>query len=285
MRALACCIALVFIASVAAAEETPAAVPAGPASAASAASASEPQPDYHYVLGLQYQHQPQSPGAIQQHDSFTPVWALRWGRLRLSNGGGSSLMGFGTRVYGPGASAELLSGTAWHLGISLRFDGGRNSDAADNTRGLPDVRRTMRGRVFASYSLSPDLQLSANLAQDLLGRGGGLVFGTGVDWRLAHDRVSEWTFGVGVRGGNSTYMQSYYGVTEAGSAASGMTIYAPGAGFEGVHAGLYYTRALDRHWIAYGSFGASRLIDAAARSPLDARPLAAGWSLRLAYRR
>ena len=242
-------------------------------------------PEYRYVLGLQYQDQPESPGSARQHGSISPVWALRWGRLHLSNGGGSTMMGFGTRVFGPGASAELLARRNCQLGVSLRFDSGRDSDVAVNTHGLPDVRRTVRGRFFASCSLSPDVQVSAHLAQDLLGRGGGLSAGTDVEWRLTHDRMSEWTMGAGLTGGNATYMQSYFGVTDAGSAASGLPAFRPGAGLQSLHGGLAYMRALDRHWIAYGSIGASRLLDVAAGSPLDARPLAFGASVRLAYRR
>src|SRR6218665_3958702 len=134
-------------------------------------------PAFSYVLGASLAHAPEYPGARRGDNSLTPVWALRWGRWRLSAGGGSALMGFGAEVYGAGASTELFSGERLRLGLSLRGDSGRRSKDADLTKGLPDVRRTLRGRLFASYALAPDWQLSGALSQDLLGRAGGITLG------------------------------------------------------------------------------------------------------------
>jgi len=294
MKALVCLL-LAFMAAAARADgdaavpaSGPASVPAAPgapAAPASAAAGPVAEPVYHYVLGLQYQLGPEAPGAARSSGHVAPVWALRWGRLRLSNAGGSSLMGFGTMVYGPGASADLLGGKDWHVGAALRVDSGRDSNAADSTRGLPGVRRTVRGRVFASWAPAPDLLLSASLSQDLLGRGGGLLGGASADWRLAHDRTSEWTLGAGLGGADAAYMQSYYGVMPAGAAATGLRPYRPSGGLDRAYTALACTRALDRHWITYASVSAGRLLGPAAASPLDARPLGLGVSLRLAYRR
>ena len=241
--------------------------------------------EFKYALGLQLQNQPEAPGAEIRDTRIKPVWALRWGRLHLSTGGGSMLMGFGSTVYGPGASADLLKSDKLRVGISLRFDGGRNSSDAHATQGLPDVRRTLRGRLYAGYAIAEDLQWSASLSQDLLGRGGGLILATDISKRLLRDEDSELSVGTGLSAGNGTQMRSYFGVRPEDVQASGLPAYEPGAGLRDVWLGISYTRLLNRHWITQASAGASRLMGPAADSPLAVRPAAASFAISLAYRR
>jgi outer membrane scaffolding protein for murein synthesis (MipA/OmpV family) len=243
------------------------------------------EPEFKYALGLQLSNQPEYPGSAQRQTSVSPVWALQWGRLHISTGGGSMLMGFGSNVYGPGASTDLVRNKDWRVGLSLRLDGGRNSSDTKATQGLPDVRRTVRGRLFASYQISKDVQLNGALSQDLLGRGGGLIASTDLSWRFYRTARSEWSSGVGLNAADGTQMRSYFGVRPEDVQSSGLPAYQPGAGLRDVWLGVGYTRMLDKHWIINGSSGVSRLLGPAADSPLTQRPAAAQVMVRLAYRR
>jgi len=254
-------------------------------SALLAAGAAHADDELNYAIGLQVRNQPDYPGSDVRKTSVKPVWALRWKRLRLSTGGGSMLMGFGSTVYGPGASADLLKRDKLRIGISLRFDNGRNSNDAQATRGLPDVRRTLRGRLFFSYALDEDLQWSASASQDLLGHGGGLVLSTDLSKRLFRDAYSEWSVGGGISAGNGTQMRSYFGVRPEDVQASGLPAYVPGAGLRDAWAGVSYTRLLNRHWIMQATAGGSRQLGPAASSPLTRQAAAAGFAVSLAYRR
>ena len=253
--------------------------------AAAAQADEEDKADFNYAIGLQLRSQPDYPGSDVRKTSVKPVWALRWKRLRISTGGGNMLMGFGSTVYGPGASADLVRNDKLRVGIALRFDGGRNSDDAQRTHGLADVRRTLRGRLFVSYALDDDLQWSGSLSPDLLGRGGGLVMSTELSKRLFRDEHSEWSVGGGISAGNATQMRSYFGVRPEEVQASGLPAYEPGAGLRDVWAGVSYTRLLSRNWIMQATAGGSRQLGPAADSPLTVRPAAAGFSISLAYRR
>ncbi len=241
--------------------------------------------EFKYALGLQLQNQPESTGSDVRKTSVKPVWALRWKRLHLSTGGGNALMGFGSTVYGPGASADILKSDRLRVGISLRFDGGRNSGDAKATQGLPDVRRTLRGRLYAGYAITEDLQWSASLSQDLLGRGGGLVLGSDLSKRLLRDENSELSVGAGFSAGNATQMRSYFGIRPEDTQASGLPAYQPGAGLKDVWVGTSYTRMLHRNWVMQASAGVSRQMGPAADSPLTVRPTAANFAISLAYRR
>jgi MipA family protein len=237
-----------------------------------------------YVLGLGVGHGAESPGARRHETSLSPMLALRWGRWRISNGGASSLLGFGSEVYGPGASTELFRGERARLGLSLRIDSGRSSKDADSTRGLPDVRRTLRGRMFASYALTSDWQLSSALSQDLLGHDGGLTGDVDLNWRLRESRRSELTFGIGLSAASARHMRSYFGVRPEGSAASGLRPYEPGSGLRDVHLGVGYRRSIHHHWIVFASIGGSRLLGPAADSPMSVKPSSANFGIGLAYR-
>lgn len=239
---------------------------------------------FRYVLGAAVSSHPDGVGSREYKTSPSLLWAIRWGRWRISSGGASALFGFGREVAGSGASTELIDSKLWRVGVSLRIDSGRKSSDAGTTTGLPDIRRTLRGRLFSSYALSPDWQLSGSLSQDLLGRDGGLLAGMDLGWRLRRSESTEWTAGVGIAAADARQMRSYFGVTPEASLSSGLMPFTPSAGLSDVHAGIGFTHALSRRWVAFGSAGVSRLIGPAARSPLTQSPTGGQVGLGLAYR-
>lgn len=260
---------------------------AGPAHADAEAGEAdkEAKPDeLRYVLGAAVRWQPEYAGSLDKETKLSPLWALRWGRWRISTSGGTALLGFGGQVLGAGASTDLLRRDNFRLGLSLRVDSGRKSARASTTEGLPDVRKTVRGRLFAGYELSKDWQLSGSLSQDLLGRKGGLIGGVDLGWRLRHSSRSELTAGAGISFADGVNTRSYFGVTPEGSASSGLPVYQPGSGLRDVHAGLGWTYGLTQHWIVFSSAGASLLQGPAADSPLTQRRFSTQAAIGLAYR-
>lgn len=229
----------------------------------------EPEtPSARYLLGVSLADRPEYDGARTRQLRLKPLWAVQWGRWRLSTSGGSALLGFGREGAGPGASTQLLNTGRLRLGVSLRVDSGRDSGDASTTRGLSDVKRTLRGRLFANYRLAEDVNLGANLSQDLLGRRGGLTGGVDLGWRFYRSPTLEWTTGVGVSAADAQNMRSYFGVPEAAAPRIGKPAYEPGGGLRDVHAGVGFTRPLSKHWFTFGSAGVSRLLGPAAASPL-----------------
>lgn len=221
-----------------------------------------------YLLGASVAERPEYDGSRARQTKLKLLWALQFGRWRISTSGGSALLGFGRSDAGPGASTTLIDSKRLRLGVALRVDSGRNSGDASTTRGLPDVKRTLRARLYANYSLTPDLNLGGSLSQDLLGRKGGLNAGVDLGWRFYRSPTLEWTSGIGVSAADAQNMRSYFGVPESAVEASGKPAYTPGAGLRDMHAGVGFTRSLSKHWFVFGSAGASRLLGPAADSPL-----------------
>lgn len=239
---------------------------------------------FNYVLGTAVSWQPDGIGSRHYAAKPALLWAIRWGRWRISAGGANALFGFGREVTGSGASTDLINSKRWRVGLSLRFDHGRKSADAATMAGLPDIQRTVRGRLFASYVLSPDWQLAGSLSQDLLGHQGGLLAGLDLGWRLRHSETTEWTAGAGIGAADGQHMRSYFGVTGEAATRSGLTAFTPSAGLRDVHVGIGFTHALSPRWVTFGSAGVSRLLGPAAQSPLTQMPTGGQVGLGLAYR-
>ncbi|CAM3653609.1 MipA/OmpV family protein [Roseateles saccharophilus] len=237
-----------------------------------------------YLIGVSVSSRPEYDGAASRQTRLNALWALQVGRWRLSTSGGSALLGFGRESAGPGASTQLIETARLRLGLALRVDNGRSSNDASTTRGLPDVKRTLRARLYANYSLAPDLNLGAALSQDLLGHQGGLNADVNLGWRFYRSPTLEWTSGIGFSAADAQNMRSYFGVPERAMAASGRPAYVPGSGLRDLHAGVGFTRPFARHWFVFGSAGASRLLGPAAASPLVEKRDGSYAAIGLAWR-
>lgn len=240
-----------------------------------------------YLIGLRYSTGAEYPGSRVNKQGLTPLWALHWGRWRVTTAGTGAMLGFGSEAVspGPGASRDWLSGAHWRLGVGLRIDGGRDSDDATLTQGLPDVARTVRGRLRLQMELDPRWTLSAAWSPDLLGRGGGSEMSVDLGRVLYRERQATLTLGLGLAGADRRYLQSYFGVPAGSAAAERLgRSYEPAAGLTQAYAGLSYLRTLGPHWVLSASWNEGRLLDAAAASPFVQTRRVSGASIGLAYR-
>jgi outer membrane scaffolding protein for murein synthesis (MipA/OmpV family) len=237
-----------------------------------------------YVIGASLNANPDYAGSNRRKLKLAPVYAFQYGRFRFSAGGGGGLLNFGTDVVGPGASAELKTTGKIRLGASLRIDPGRSTSDSVDLAGVPDVRRTLRGRFYASSELTQRWTASASVAQDLLGRRGGALLSADLGYALPTSPRTTWTAGGGVAFADRTYMQSYYGVPASASATSGLAPFDPGAGPRDLHLGIGWTSALAPRWVAFASLSGSRLLGDAAASPLTKSRNAVSASVGIGWR-
>ncbi len=243
--------------------------------------------DFRYLLGLASQYAPSYWGAKKMDASIKPMWAVRWGKWRISTSGGAALMGFGHAAIGPGpgASRDLYSSERMRLGLSLRLDGGRKASEEGVLAGLPEVQSTLRGRVYGTYTLAPEWHVSAALGQDLLGRGGGLMGNLDLSHSLYRNSRSELLAGLSLGGGDARYMGSYFGVPEGSAAAARLgRSFKAGAGLREFSLNAGYTYAFSPHWLGFASAGYNRLLGPALHSPITERSQGYSLGLSLGYR-
>ena len=89
---------------------------------------------------------------------------------------------------------------------------------------------------------------------------------------------------LGTTWANGAYVRSYYGVTPAASAASGLPVFTPGGGTSDVNASLNAEVVIDPRWKFSGQWLVARLIGDAGRSPVTLSRIQNTFSLTLWYR-
>jgi outer membrane scaffolding protein for murein synthesis (MipA/OmpV family) len=234
----------------------------------------EEGPEFKYLLGAALSNHASYFGAQDRETKLVPVWAIRRGRWQINSSGAATLMGLGRQLQDAGANADIGQFGRVRFGLGLRVDTGRKSADSPTTVGLPDVRRTVRGRIGASYKIDDDWRFSVGANTDLLNRGGGSVYSTELNYRLYQGLHSTCSTGLQAQAGSGTYMRSFFGTPS----------YTPGAGLRDIAVGVNCNQLLSPHWILFGSFAAGRLLGPAADSPLNQKSANYAFSIGLAWR-
>lgn len=165
--------------------------------------------------------------------------------------------GFGFSLIGRGGRVEI--------GPMIAFQSER--DQEDVGVDVGDVDFAFEPGVFVNINASDDLRLRAEARRGFDGHE-GWVGDLGVDYFLRADEDSVISIGPRLRLADEEYMQTYYGVTPAQAAASGLPAFAADGGVRavGVVAGL--TRDLSRNFGIYAYAQYDRLIGDAKNSPI-----------------
>jgi outer membrane scaffolding protein for murein synthesis (MipA/OmpV family) len=254
----------------AAAASAPAAAASAPASAASAA-APEPLPfkDWKWegAIGPVVNFAPDYSGANTRKVSVTPGFYIRYGRLTASNVGGFVTRRNTDDIF-QGLGLDLKRDDRVRYNATLRIDNGRKSSDTRGLEGIDDVRRTLRARFSATWQVEPGWKVASGLNVDLLGHGGGNVLDLGASHDRRWSEATTWTLGAAVTAGDARYMRSWYGVTEAGSAASGKPVYVPAAGLRDISLSSGWRTEIGQDWIVLWGASIGRLLGPAAASPL-----------------
>lgn len=260
--------------------------PQGLASAvleAPAAVAPAHRDGFTYALGGSLGWAPAYAGGGSQQLKIKPLLALRYGRFRVSSSGASGLLSdIGDAASG--ASVDLLDSGRLKVGAALRFDSGRQSKDDVSLAGLPDIQRTLRGRVYGSLDLGAGWSGYAGYSQDLLGRGGGGLGNLGAGYGWLPWRTLETTVNAGISWADSQHMRTYFGIDPAVALATGRTAFVPAAGLRDMHVGAGFRLPLEGRWLLFGGVAVSRLQGDAAASPLAVRATNFGGTLALAWR-
>lgn len=247
------------------AEQRPSEVPASqepPAQSAAPPRASK----FEGAVGLILAYEPAFSGSSDFKIRPHLAGFVRYGRITISGAGG-----FTTKRADDverGLDAELIRRSNVRVNLALRFDGGRSeTDSADLT-GMGDVRATVRARLGVRWEPAPLWSLSASSGSDVLARNGGSTFELGVSRTFPLDAGQRIILGASASAANARYLQTWYGVTPAQSAASGYAVYQPQSGLRDARLGATWRVEINPQWAGFAGAGASHLLGPAADSPL-----------------
>lgn len=249
---------------------------------AGSGAASAQAPAWEAAVGLITHHSPNYLGAADSRWHLIPGMFVRYGRFSITTSGG-----FVTRRNDEverGVAAELVDRDDFRVSLSARTDGGRDAGDDPTLSGLPDVRPTVRARLSAVKKFEGGWRVGLGWSPDLLGRGGGAT----LDLSVSHERrvaAGHWvTAGISTTWADNRYMQSYFGITPAQSAASGHAVYEPGAGLRDIGLGITWRAELGPHWLGFVGAGLTRLEGPTLDSPLTRRRDSVGLNAGLAWR-
>lgn len=162
----------------------------------------------------------------------------------------------------------LLRDGRFQFGPSLGFEGERDAD--DVGAAVPKVGFTFEVGGFAQYQLTPAVRLRGEVRKGLGGHK-GVVASLGADY-VTRD-ADRWLFSIGPRVtlADGRFHRSYFGVSPATAARTGLPAFDADGGVQAVGVTAGALRQLSRRWGIVGYAKYDRLVADAADSPLVRR--------------
>jgi outer membrane protein len=163
-------------------------------------------------------------------------------------------------------TGKPTSDTGFGIAPAFRFVSKREFTARDRLWGLERVGATAELGFVVDYT-DTWFRASAEVRQGFGGHHGQIVE-LGFDGRFRPiDRLTV-SAGPRVSFASSEYMNTWYGVTAAESARTGLATHRPGAGLLGAGLAARATWEIDDQWLVRADAGWTRLADKAANSPI-----------------
>lgn len=208
-------------------------------------------------LGAGLAEVPKYPGGSKERARLVPLVSLDYG---------------GRLFIGPlGIRVVAIRCHGFRAGPVLGFERGRSESDDPRLAGLGDISSSATAGLFAGYARGP-FEVSATARQAIShatnGLSGLLQLNVRHVFAATHTLVAV---GPDLEFGDSDFQRTWFGISPTQSTASGLSVYAPGAGVNriGVHAGLTYRAST--HILVRAFARISDLTGDAAQSPLVER--------------
>ncbi|MGI2034661.1 MipA/OmpV family protein [Rhizobium panacihumi] len=181
-----------------------------------------------------------------------------------------------------GVTVTAIQQNGLKLAARVGYESGRDQDDADRLRGLGDIDFAATVGAKASYEwdgfeIFATVDQTIDGSESLIGTFGAeyqapvterLILGAGVEAIVANDK----------------HMQSYFGVTAAQAASSGLAEYKAEAGLKRVNVSASAIYMLSENWLVRGEAGVGFLTGDAADSPIVEEKVQPSASLFVGYK-
>ncbi len=167
-----------------------------------------------------------------------------------------------------GLQVMLPIGDQAFVGAGVGYGGGREEDANDDLEGLGDVDDTIIGNLSGGLKLGPGAFIVSH-TQDLGNEYDGYSIDFGVETGLELiEEKAEITLGAGATWGSGGYNETFFGISQAQAAASGLDEFDADEGFKSVGVELGGTYAITDNLLIGFEAGYQRLVGDVADSPI-----------------
>lgn len=157
------------------------------------------------------------------------------------------------------------------------------SSGSDYLRGMGDIKGSAIVVPGLGYKVTDWLNLQLQAEIPVSERDNGEAVHFGISSPLYTSSKNAVTLGLTGSWGSGTYMQTYYGVNAAQSAASGFARHDAGAGIYAWSMNLDWTYRLTSRWSVLTSAGVTQLTGDAGDSPIVQRKTSPTGSLKVTY--
>lgn len=224
-----------------------------------------PQEITNIRLGLGPSITPHYEGDDKYNISVIPAVSLRYQDLVEVNNNEVRIIAF-NRLFASAGDINTIGGSL-RIGPTVSIDFGRDEDDSPDLTGLGDVDTSLELGAFVAYTRGR-MRLRARARHDVIdGHSGGTVR-LDAAYTVFQSAPVAMGFNVTSTWATGDYMRSYFGVTPAQSAASGLPVYVPGSGFKDLGAEINANYIFASQWALVANVGYKRLIGGAADSPL-----------------
>jgi outer membrane scaffolding protein for murein synthesis (MipA/OmpV family) len=168
-----------------------------------------------------------------------------------------------------GLRVRVMKTERWRLRLVAGLSESRKAKSSSPVSRLPDVERGVNGGFVLEGRLVGPLAFRLNGRKEFAGGHGGVTVTPSLGVVLG-DKAKTYSVipEVAITWGNNRYMDAFFSVTPAGSAASGLAIYNASAGFREATARVTATYQLDKDWMFVARLQAAKLLSDAKRSSI-----------------
>lgn len=210
--------------------------------------------DANYSLGAIALYLPRYTGSDEHRWALYPMFDAQW-----KNGA------FFSAVSGLGYN--FSKDPSLQYGLRMSAEAARDESRSAKLHGLGDVDTTFEPGAFfnylpnANYALQSSIRYGSGVDHDALQVSFGGRASTAIDSRnrLTASLAANWA--------NTKYLQSYFGVNAAQSAASGYPQFSPSSGLTDLRLGASWSWNIDTNWSLTTGTQVKHLLGDAAKSP------------------
>lgn len=182
--------------------------------------------------------------------------------------------GFGLELEGPQATLNIRPDAAFQFGPSIGYDLGRDGTTNKVVDRLDKIDGAFEAGGFVAYQFNALLaqsdvfEISADLMADLSGVHDGVSGTINASYQIAATERLRLGLDASVGLASDSYMDTYFGVSQAGSNRSGLAAYTASGGIKDVGIGATASFSITENWGIVGRAEYSRLLGDAADSPI-----------------
>lgn len=221
-----------------------------------------------WTLGIGAGYVPRYEGSNEHWVRALPILAYRNGRFAAGVGG---------------LTYNLSSHSALEFGPLLSYGRGRREDDANHLRGLGNIDGSVDAGIFVRWRLSA-WSVYANVKHGVGSGPEGIQAHLGVNHASRLGEADRLLIGASLDWADDKYTRAFFGVSAAQSAASGLPIYAAGAGLKNYGVNTTWVHSFTPAWFSTVGVYAKRLAGDAVDSPITQQRNLVGASAAIGYR-